>query len=228
MQSAKPNQPVLSSITLIGLGLSLLMPVVHILVINPLFLKPGINEPLLILLNFGVLWGLALGVLLFTHKVEKRPLSSIGWQPLSLKWTFIAIGIGVLLSLLVPVLTLLVTPLFPPTDTGTVTDVSSRFPWWILLLSVLTAGVTEEILFRGYPLERLLSGTNKTWLSAGISLIFFVAVHAAGWNLAHIVGVVLPLGAALTGLYLWRRNLLFVMIVHLVIDLPLVILSLLA
>src|SRR5690606_22892595 len=97
MQSAKPNQPVLSSITLIGLGLSLLMPVVHILVINPLFLKPGINEPLLTLLNFGVLWGLALGVLLFTHKVEKRPLSSIGWQPLSLKWTFIAIGIGVLL-----------------------------------------------------------------------------------------------------------------------------------
>lgn len=106
-------------------------------------------------------------------------------------------------------------------------ETASNFPWWILLLSVVTAGVTEEVLFRGYPLERLYEMTGNKWLSGLISLAFFVAIHAAGWNMAHVVGVVIPLGIILTGLYFWRRNLLFVMIVHVVIDLPLVFISLL-
>jgi membrane protease YdiL (CAAX protease family) len=104
----------------------------------------------------------------------------------------------------------------------------SNYSWWILLLSVITAGITEEILFRGYPLERLLEVTGTKWISGLISLVFFVAVHATGWNIAHIIGVVLPLGIILTGLYFWQRNLLFMMIVHMVIDLPLVIMALIA
>jgi len=138
-----------------------------------------------------------------------------------------AIGLGILLSLLVPVFTLLVNAVFPPSDTGTITQVTSNFSWWILLLSVLTAGITEEILFRGYPLERLHEITGNKWISGVISLIFFVAIHATGWNIAHIIGVVIPLGIILTGLYFWQRNLLFVMIVHVFIDLPLVFIALL-
>ena len=41
-----------------------------------------------------------------------------------------------------------------------------------------------------------------------------------------MVGAVLPLGAILTGLYMWRRNLLFVVIVHLLIGLPLILIAL--
>jgi membrane protease YdiL (CAAX protease family) len=54
-----------------------------------------------------------------------------------------------------------------------------------------------------------------------ITFTVFVLLHLGGWNLAHVFGVVLPLGAILTGLYLWRHNLPFVMLIHLVIDLPL-------
>jgi membrane protease YdiL (CAAX protease family) len=36
----------------------------------------------------------------------------------------------------------------------------------------------------------------------------------------------LPLGATLTGLYLWRRNVLFVAITHIMIDLPLLLVAL--
>ena len=226
MQKTQENN-LASSTTIFGLSLSLATPAIYVLFIGPVFLKPNVYEPLFTLINFGVLWMLAFGVLFFTHKIEKLPLTAIGWKPLSWKWIFIAIGIGVLLSLLVPVFTLLVSAIFPPSDTGTITEVSSRFPWWILLLSVVTAGVTEEIFFRGYPLERLLESTGNKWISACVSLVFFVAIHATGWNIAHIVGVVIPLGIALTGLYFWKRNLLFVMVIHVIIDLPLVFIALL-
>lgn len=54
----------------------------------------------------------------------------------------------------------------------------------------------------------------------------FTVIHVPGWGVAHALGVVLPLGAALTGLYVWKRNLLLVMLVHLVIDAPLIVLAL--
>ncbi len=214
--------------TFLGLGLSLVLPVLYTLYISPVFLKPKVEEPAFTFINFAVFWLLAFGVILFTRKSENRPFVSIGWKNLSWKEIFTAIGLGILLSVLVPVLSLLASKIIPATDEGTITTVTTNYSWWILLLGVLTAGITEEILFRGYPLERLLEYTNNKWLSGLVSLVFFVAVHAAGWNITHIIGVVIPLGIALTALYFWKRNLLFVMIIHLVIDLPLVLLSLLA
>jgi len=224
----KQKKMSLSSISIFGLSLSLVAPVLYALLIGPVFLKPIVNEQAYTLISFGVFWALAFGVLIFTLKIEKLSLITIGWQSLGWKWIFAAIGIGILLSLLVPVFTWLASAVIPSSQTGTIVEVTSSLSWWMILLSVITAGVTEEILFRGYPLERLLGGLANKWVSACISLAFFVAIHAAGWNLAHIIGVVIPLGIALTGLYLWRRNLIFVMIVHIMIDLPLVFMSLMA
>ena len=84
-------------------------------------------------------------------------------------------------------------------------SVAGGAPAWLLLVMVLTASVTEELLFRSYPIERLARLTGKRWPGALLSLAAFVAFHLHGWNLGHVVGVVLPLGAVMTGLYLWRR-----------------------
>lgn len=56
----------------------------------------------------------------------------------------------------------------------------------------------------------------------------FVVAHLGSWSLAHIVGVVVPLGALMTWLYLWRRNLTVNIIAHAIIDAPLVVLALTA
>ena len=45
-------------------------------------------------------------------------------------------------------------------------------------------------------------------------------------GLSHVLGVVLPLGAVMTGLYLWRRNLWFLIITHFLIDLPIILIAL--
>ncbi len=212
----------------LGLSLSLVAPVIFVLFIIPIFIKPNVNEPFATLASLGIFWGLAFVVLIFTRVIENLPLTTIGWKPLSWKSALLAIGLGLLLSLLVPMLTLLFSAIFPPSDSGTITQVASTYSWQVLLLSVFTAGVTEEVLFRGYALERLQEVTDSKGISGLISLVFFVVVHATGWDIAHIIGVVLPLGIVMTGLYFWQRNLLFVMIVHTVINLPLVFMALLA
>jgi membrane protease YdiL (CAAX protease family) len=76
-------------------------------------------------------------------------------------------------------------------------------------------------LYRAYVIQQLRELTGSAWIGATVSLFVFVAQHLATWNISHVLGVVLPLGLALTGLYLWRRNLAFVILIHLVIDLPL-------
>ncbi len=89
---------------------------------------------------------------------------------------------------------------------------------------VLTDSVVEEVLFRAYLFERLARLTNSRWLAASLSLGAFVAIHVS-WHMAHVVGVVLPGGALFMALYVWRRNLLFNILVHVVVDLPLVLMA---
>ena len=57
-------------------------------------------------------------------------------------------------------------------------------------------------------------------------LLGLAVPHLHGWNLGHVLGVVLPLGAVMTGFYLWRRNLLFLVITHFLIDLPIILITL--
>jgi hypothetical protein len=78
---------------ILGLSLSLAIPLIYVLFISPIFLKPNVNEPVSTLIDFAVLWGLALGMLFFTRSIEKLSLTTIGWKPLSWKWIFTAIGI---------------------------------------------------------------------------------------------------------------------------------------
>jgi membrane protease YdiL (CAAX protease family) len=169
---------------------------------------------------------LAGAVIAISRGWERKPWSWLGLRPLSWRAALLAVALGVALSITVPTLTVAVIRLLPPSPGGTVESVASSGSAWLLLVGVLTASVTEELLFRAYLIERLTRLTGSRWLGALLSLAAFVAFHLEGWNLGHVVGVVLPLGAVMTCLYLWRRNLLFMIITHLVLDLPIVLIAL--
>jgi membrane protease YdiL (CAAX protease family) len=85
------------------------------------------------------------------------------------------------------------------------------------VLLVVTAAVTEEILYRGYPIERLAQVTGHLWAGAAAAGVIFLAVHLPFWGPAA-----LPLQttatAGLVGLYVWQRNLAAAMIAHATID----------
>ncbi len=199
-------------------------------IIQTLLAQPGTQNGLsqdgLTILGLAGVWILAGFLLLLVVRWEIAPLSSIGFRTLRLGEALLAAGMGVVLSISVPVMTLLVARVVPATDEGSVAALSGSTSWFVLLIGVITTGIVEEIIFRGYLIERLEALIGNRWLAAGISLIAFILAHVLTWNMQHLVAVVIPLGAIMTGIYLWKRNLPFNMIVHIVVNLPLVFLAL--
>ena len=176
--------------------------------------------------GLALTWIVAIALLILVKYGEGRPYSSIGFSPITIKEGLLAIGIGIVLSISVPLLTLLASQFLPSAEDGSILDATVQNSWQMLLLGVLTAGITEEIIFRGYLIERLQELTGRPLIAVGVSVLAFALPHILNWNVTHVLGVVLPLGLILSWLYLWKRNILFNMIVHVVIDLPLVFIAL--
>lgn len=123
---------------------------------------------------------------------------------------------------LVPLLSVLVTQWLGTTQ---VSDTAQRGPVWLIIVGVATAAVTEEVLYRAAPMELLLDSGASQKFAVAAPLVVFIVCHLGNWNLAHIIGVVVPMGLILSLVYLWRRNLLVNMIVHFVVDAPLIVIA---
>ena len=86
----------------------------------------------------------------------------------------------------------------------------------VTLLAVTRAGISEEVLYRGFALERLQSLTASKWIAAGVTLVLFAAFHfrqgLAGVFLAFVLGGIFTL------FYLWKRDLLATITGHFLVD----------
>ncbi len=214
-------------ITLAGLALSI-FGYLFVLVFSSLScISKSFSEQNLSIMGLILIWVLVAVLLVLIRIGEKRPLSSVGFKAISGREVLLAIGVGVFLSITVPLFALLASQVVP-SNGNDINEVVSNTSWMLILFSILTAGITEEIVFRGYVIERMHEITNRNWLGVLVSIIAFVLPHTISWNMTHVIAVVLPLGLILTGLYIWRRNIIFNMIVHIVIDLPLVIMAVIA
>jgi membrane protease YdiL (CAAX protease family) len=91
-----------------------------------------------------------------------------------------------------------------------------------VLALIVSAAVFEEILHRGYPIQRLTELTRHTWTAVALTLPIFVLPHIAffgpHWLLYQGSGT-----AVLYILFLWRRNLIACIMLHLCINLPILI-----
>jgi membrane protease YdiL (CAAX protease family) len=213
--------------TIVGLSVALGGPFLVQFVLAPLMLQSSVGSSSAVLLSQSMLWLLTGTVIVVTRWWEHRPWSWIGVRRISWRAALLAAVLGVALGIAVPILTLATSRLLPLSKGGgTVDRVAASGPAWLVLAVVLTASVTEEFLFRAYPIERLTRLTGARWPGALLSLAAFVAFHLQGWHLGHVLGVVLPLGAVMTALYLWRRNVVFVIITHFLLDLPIVLVAL--
>lgn len=208
-----------------GLVISLLFPTAYVFLVLPFLVKSNVNwqqENIIGLVSF---WVIALILLIHIKFIEKRKFSSIGFRPIGVKKISLAIGIGFFCSLLIPLFYYGMLFLFDTSVENSIENLSLQSPIFILV-SIITAAVTEEVLFRAYPLERLYELTGRNWIGITVSLAAFLLLHSQSWNILHILGVVMPLGILLTIIYLKTRSLLFITIVHLVIDFPIFIASL--
>jgi membrane protease YdiL (CAAX protease family) len=149
-------------------------------------------------------------------RIERRPLASIGlrrcgWRDLGAALAIAVATIGALAALF-----LLVFPWLGVGESSNLQQLASAPPWW-LALSVLRAGVSEEVLFRGYPIERLLEWSGSRALALLLPLGLFALAHVGPWGWLHLVVAGVG-GALLSALYLWRRNLWANIAAHCLID----------
>ncbi|MBV7539151.1 CPBP family intramembrane metalloprotease [Duganella sp. sic0402] len=179
--------------------------------------RPGPIEPRSHLLKA---WGGCLAVLAVLLLWEQRTLASIGivWGNY-LAWLIgAALGMTILSTSVISVIQASKGgKAAVPADSEAGLMRLLATPAWFRWAVVITAGVTEEIMFRGYPIERLYELTGSLWIAALVPLTVFTLAHLGGWSWGHLIGVMFG-GSLLTGLYLWQRDLVACMIAHVLID----------
>ncbi len=199
-------------VTLVGLVLALILPTFG-------FAKIGKAIPGM---PFGlggelVFWAMAAAVVLFVLVVERRPLSSIGLKRLT--WRSLAFGVGawIVTFLLLEGIVIFVFPLLHLAFNTKAMQQITQLPYWYRFLTVVRAGVCEELLFRGYGITRLEELTGSKYVAGAATLALFTYAHIAFWGVAQIF-IAGGAGLVLTVLYLWRRDLGSNMIAHWLAD----------
>jgi len=94
----------------------------------------------------------------------------------------------------------------------------SALPAWYLALTVIVVAAGEEWLYRGYAVERLMALTGNIWAAGAISLLAFGLAHLPLWGLGPSLTTLVS-GGLFTALYIWRRDIAFLMLAHVATDL---------
>lgn len=169
------------------------------------------------LVGYEAIWWAAVAFVLgWVVLVERRPLSSIGFRPLRRGDIPAALAIVVAMVAGLAAIYYLVFPLIGFSETSKMNQLLATPLWW-RVISVVRGGTSEEILFRGYGIERLQELTGKRWLAASISGVLFAAAHVGPWGWGHFL--IAAYGAVLlTALYFWRGNLWANILTHTLVD----------
>jgi len=161
-----------------------------------------------------VLLGFILALVVFW---EKQPLRSIGLRPLgwrSVLWGPALAGAFILLN---PAWTEMLSRLGMPPSFESGFAKLAGLPRWFLVFAAVTAGAAEEMLYRGYAVERLASLTGSYWWGGLISIAVFTLAHLPVWGWGPIP-IFFISSVMVTLFYVWRRDLLACIIAHAVTD----------
>jgi membrane protease YdiL (CAAX protease family) len=176
-----------------------------------------VEGPIRWLLLIGPHWTIAGVVVALVLWGERRALASIGLErptAMDVGWGMAAFVVGVLaFGVTRPIVQSLGLD-----ATGGGIETLASLPLSVVVVIAITAGVTEEVLYRGYPIERLTELTGDVRVGAGLTLVVFTVAHVPFWG----VGGALQIGAwtvVVTVLYVRRRNLVACILMHVCNDL---------
>ena len=166
----------------------------------------------------AIWWAIAVIMIAYVLLVEHKPLSSIGLRYPNGKTILFGILAAVILFATVVFSYSVIFPLLGLKMNQEAVRQITRNPLWFQLLIFIRAAVVEEILYRGYPIERVQKLTGYKWLAFLVSVTAFTLAHLSNWGGAQLI--VVGFGAVLLALlYLWRRDLICNMLAHFLVDL---------
>ena len=215
---------------ILGVVIALSAPVVQRLMIP--WLENTFEFPVDRFVSLLVFWVILLVVLGLAHFVEGYSLATFGFHrsEKTLRTRLIEWIVAILSAVVVAAVIIA----FSGFVRGQITaapnpalNIVRNLPAWLLVFAWVTGAFTEEVLFRSYPIERLIEITGKRWLSGLITMVAFTLLHLLSWDWIHVLTVVLPGSIMITLLYLWRRSLAFVVLVHAIMNAPLLLLPVL-
>jgi len=198
-------------VILIGLFLTLVMPCIGLL-------RRALHiDTVPLVAQEGYWWTLLTVVLLFILAVERRGLASVGWRRPT--WKTLAFGAGGAVAGLAAGV-LVVSVVLP--SLGLQQDAAAfkrmlAIPFWVRVAIVTRASVCEELMIRGYGIERLQELTGSRLIAGAVTLAMFAFAHLSNWGPAQIL-VAGAIGLPLTVLYVWRRDLVANILAHWLID----------
>ena len=216
---------------LLGVLIALSAPLVQALLV-PWF-KSTFEFPMDRFVSLWVFWIALLLALGIAHFAEGYPLAAFGFQRSQktlrarlIEWILTVLAAAVIATVII---------LFSGYVRGLITGqpapalkITQMLPAWVLIPAWVTGSFTEEVLFRSYPIVRLTQLLGRPWLAGLITLLAFTALHLFGWDWIHVLTAVLPGGILLTVFFLWRRSLALNVMVHAIINAPLLLLPLVA
>ena len=201
-------------LALCGLTAAVVLPLLPI----GKWIAPG--DSIAALLTREAFWWLyAAAVLLWLGIVERLPMNSIGLRRPTWKSLAFAVLGAVALLLVFAIHFGVIVRVFHLDAAAAIEQqqiILSR-PYWYRVILVLRAAVVEEILFRGYIIEKVRQLTGSGLLAIALSVLTFTWGHFTGWGLVHLIPV---FGSAviLALLYVWRRDLPSNMLAHFLTD----------
>jgi membrane protease YdiL (CAAX protease family) len=164
----------------------------------------------------AIWWAVVAFMLWWVVYAERRPLTSIGFHRLRRGDVLAALAAAVVMVAGLAAIYYVVFPLIHFTEQSKMNQLLATPVWW-RAISVVRAGVSEEVLFRGYAIERLHELTGNRRLAAVISGVLFAWAHVGPWGWGHLLlagyGAIL-----LTALYFWRGNLWANILAHTIVD----------
>jgi membrane protease YdiL (CAAX protease family) len=203
--------------TVLGLAIGLVLPYV---IIGPALVLKAVgaaeSRGVRLLIGIGWDWVVAIAIVLYVVRTERRPLGSIGFRwP---RWTYLATTpLWWLLGALVTAA--IVIPFRDHLDTAPAEAIGA-LPLAARIAIVFTAPVTEELFFRGYVIERMTELSGRMWIAVVVSTLVFAGLHIPYYGL--LPGLVrIPISALLTIRYIRSRSLVAPMALHFLVDLPL-------
>lgn len=162
-------------------------------------------------------WLLAAGVIAIAARSDAAWPATLGLTPVT--WRALELGLLTAVILLAgwPIVQQLQRMLGGRTvDRTEMFQRITRLPASYRAFLIVTAGVTEEVLYRGYGIgvgQHLLDGA---WPAAALSLLLFVVAHYR-WGASHLLSV-LWAGGVLTVAFVLSNSLLACILAHTLVD----------
>jgi membrane protease YdiL (CAAX protease family) len=196
--------------TVIGLGIVLFGPLVRSF--NKRLLKKEFSS----LISKLFLWVLAAFIVLIIFFGENESLISIGFKKITTRTIIIGLIGGIGSMVIMGLSHFIFNKIGVKKVENTLEKITSLSNFHIIFI-VFTAAFVEEILYRGYAIERLSLFTNNIWIAGIISTLFFTAAHVIRWSIPHLIPVFLT-GLFLTFLYITEKDIIACIIAHFIVD----------